>query len=867
MVKRLLNEYFKKLSLGEEDLYIIDLTKFVETQYLSYTKIVLLENHLLYTLDYKINNSSNINFDALQRELIFKPHRILMQDYTAIPSLIDWIAFQDKLSENDINLKHLNVAAPPVDIVIDHSLQNDFSNNAKALEKNIILEYARNEERFKFLKNVANTFKNINVFPPGSGICHQLNLENLANVIITKNNVVMSETMVGTDSHTTMINGLSVMGWGIGGIEATQVMMNDPIIMQMPEVVGVVLKGELRHAMLISDLALHITDILRKKNVVGKFLEFVGDGIISLTIPERATIANMTPEYGATCSYFPITQENLNYLLATGKSKDHVSKVERYAKEQNLWYSGYQNINYEDIIEIDLSRITLSVSGPSKPQDKLDLTNIPQNFLSQFSDAMTNDSCISTKNGDIVLSAITSCTNTSNPGAIFSAALLARNAYNLGLKPSHKIKTSFSPGSVWVEKYLKESGLLFYLEQLGFYITGYGCAACCGNSGELNDIVETDVNNNNLIVCSILSGNRNYESRIHRLIKANYLASPAIVVAYTLNGSILTNLNKDPITYINRTPIFLEELLPTNDEVRYYIKKFVKFSKRGKSNRFSTRISRLLWEKIPVKKSRKYIWDSNSTYIVKPPYINQEIPIRQNVVKDAHIFLILGDDISTDHISPVGEILANSPAADYLLNMGVSSNSFNSYGARRGNFEVMMRGAFNNPRLVNNMLDNITGPYTLIFPEKELSPIFQAALTYLNRGCPLIIFAGKNYGSGSSRDWAAKALCLLGVKAVVADSFERIHRSNLIGMGIYPFTLSEEINVKHLLLEGGELVDIRLLGNNIEELCLAECIIKSNEIEMRYLLRLEVYNSYEVQVLSSGGFFNDKFARIIKKQG
>ncbi|NUY39403.1 aconitate hydratase AcnA [Wolbachia endosymbiont of Litomosoides brasiliensis] len=785
----------------------------------------------------------------VNHEISYKPARVLMQDFTGVPAIVDLASVRSYVKKNGGDPSKINPSVP-VDLVIDHSVQVDSYGNTSAFSKNIELEIKRNLERYQFLKWGESSFTNFRVVPPGTGICHQVNLEYLAQVICNKSGVAYPDTLVGTDSHTTMVNGLSVLGWGVGGIEAESVMLGQPISMVIPEVVGFKLMGRLSEGVTATDLVLTITNILRAKGVVGKFVEFYGDALDYLPLADRATIANMAPEYGATCGFFPIDQKTLNYLSLTGRPEELIKLVEAYAKEQGLWRSS-EELAFFNILELDLSSVEPVIAGPKRPQDKISLSQVAESFSTSFSvnESKKNDKL---QNESVVIAAITSCTNTSNPSLMIAAGLIARNAIKLGIKSKPWVKTSLAPGSQVVTEYLEKSGLQKDLNTLGFNLVGYGCTTCIGNTGPLNKDIEDNIKNKNLTVAAVLSGNRNFEGRIHPLVKANYLASPPLVVVYALAGTVRIDLTKDSICKDkNGNNIYLKDIWPTNNEIEDYVKSTVTremFIQKYKDV-FSGDEH---WQKIKCERSETYNWDTKSTYIQNPPYFNDLLTgnNEDNVIniKNARILAMFGDSVTTDHISPAGNIASNSPAGIYLKNLGIEPQDFNSYGSRRGNHNVMMRGTFANTRIKNEMISN-EGGYTKHIPSQETMSIFDAAMRYKKEAVLLVVIAGKEYGTGSSRDWAAKGTLLLGIKAVIAESFERIHRSNLVGMGVLPlifqsgvtrkiFDSSETISIKGKIVPSGNL----------------ECIIKRKDNSKQSIqLKCCVQTATEVKYLMSGG--------------
>ncbi len=747
---------------------------------------ILLENLIrkIDCLGIELHDLKNVIDQKVGNEILFSPSRVLMQDYTGVPAVADLAAMRDKIKSQGNDPEKINPVVP-VSLVIDHSINVDSFSREDSLVYNVKKEYERNSERYKLLKWAQGSLKNFLVFPPGSGICHQINIEFLAQIVQKKNRLLFMDSVVGTDSHTTMVNALSVLGWGVGGIEAEAVMLGQPISMQLPKVVGVKLSGKLKDGLTATDLVLSITEKLRKLNVVGKFVEFYGEGLNTLNLSERSTISNMAPEYGATCGIFPIDQETLEYLKITGRDSNHIRIIEKYAKEQEIWYKGSEEINYDENLNINLDLIEPCVSGPKRPQDKIDLVNVPKTFLENLEKEEKNYKQDSKKltHGKVCIAAITSCTNTSNPSVIIMAGLIAKKAIELGLQVPWWVKTSFAPGSKVVDKYLKESRLIKYLNQLGFNIIGYGCTTCIGNSGPLDKKVSDTILEKNLNVCSVISGNRNFEGRIHPHIKSNFLASPPLVILYALAGRVDLDIQNDPINILKGKKIFLKDLWPSRLEVESILKKTVKrdFYKKNYSTIFKGDKE---WENLSVKNSSTYEWSLSSTYIKKPPFLDNEKNDLDIDIK-ARPLIILGDSITTDHISPAGVIKEESSAGKYLKDRQIKVNEFNSFGARRGNHEIMTRGTFANIRIKNKLVNKLGG-YTKHFPTKSEGEIYDVAKKYSEERVPLIVVAGKEYGTGSSRDWAAKGTKLLGIKAVIAESFERIHRSNLVGMGVLP---------------------------------------------------------------------------------
>ncbi|BCB17477.1 aconitate hydratase AcnA [Bosea sp. ANAM02] len=770
------------------------------------------------------------------KEIGFRPARVLMQDFTGVPAVVDLAAMRDGVKALGGDPQKINPLVP-VDLVIDHSVIVDEFGTPKALSQNVELEYERNAERYKFLKWGQGAFDNFRVVPPGTGICHQVNLEYLAQTVWTRKEtidgveveVAYPDTVVGTDSHTTMVNGLAVLGWGVGGIEAEAAMLGQPQSMLLPEVIGFKLTGSLKEGITATDLVLTVTQMLRKKGVVGKFVEFFGPGLYNLTLADRATIANMGPEYGATCGFFPVDAETLDYLTTTGRKADRIALVEAYSKAQGLFATRETpDPVFTDTLELDLSSVQPSMAGPKRPEGRVDLSAVKAGFAAAMDTDYKKGAEIARRvqvegedfdlgHGDVVIAAITSCTNTSNPSVLMAAGLLARNAVAKGLKVKPWVKTSLAPGSQVVAEYLAKSGLQTDLDKLGFNLVGFGCTTCIGNSGPLPAPISKTINEKGLIAGAVISGNRNFEGRVSPDVQANYLASPPLVIAYALAGSVQMDLTTQPLGQgSDGRDVYLRDIWPSNKEIQSFIRENVtramfeeKYADvfRGDAH----------WQAVDAPRSETYAWDDDSTYVQNPPYFQGmgKKPAAIGDIKGARILGLFGDKITTDHISPAGSIKAASPAGSYLTEHGVAVADFNQYGTRRGNHEVMMRGTFANIRIRNHMLgpNGREGGYTIHYPTKEELPIYDAAMKYQAEKVPLVIFAGVEYGNGSSRDWAAKGTNLLGVKAVIAQSFERIHRSNLVGMGVVPFTLQEGTSWASLDLKGDEMVTIHGLAN------------------------------------------------------
>jgi aconitate hydratase len=801
---------------------------------LPYSLKILLEN-LLRTEDNLSVRAADIEALARwdpkaepSREIAFTPSRVLLQDFTGVPAVVDLAAMRDAMQKMGGDAKQIN-PLQPAELVIDHSVQVDDFGGPDSFRKNAELEFERNRERYAFLRWGQKAFRNFKVVPPDTGIVHQVNLEYLARVVFATtptsgNPSAYPDTLVGTDSHTTMINGLGVLGWGVGGIEAEAAMLGQPVSMLIPHVIGFRLKGKLPEGATATDLVLMVTEILRKKGVVGKFVEYFGPGLAELPLADRATIANMAPEYGATCGIFPVDAETVRYLRFSGRAEEQIQLVEAYTKEQGLFHTASTpEAVYSDIIELDLGTVEPSLAGPSRPQDRVRLGDVKKNFETALPQLLSKskkkdgakpkasgDGKGQLHHGSVVIAAITSCTNTSNPSVLMAAGLLAKKAAERGLQTKPWVKTSLAPGSKVVTDYLADSGLLRYLEQLRFFLVGYGCTTCIGNSGPLPAAISKEIEENDLVVGAVLSGNRNFEGRIHAEVRANYLASPPLVVAYALAGRVDIDLQKEPLgNDAQGKPVYLRDLWPSQQEVQQAIQKSVR------SEMFHKQYSEVYkgdatWNSLPVPEGDRYQWDLKSTYVKHPPYFENmgKQPGAVSDIKSARVLAVLGDSITTDHISPAGSIKAQSPAGRYLIEHGVKLEDFNSYGSRRGNHEVMVRGTFANVRLKNLLAPGTEGGVTRHLPDGAPMSIFDAAMQYEKEGVPLVILAGKEYGSGSSRDWAAKGPRLLGVRAVIAESYERIHRSNLVGMGVLPLQFQGGANAASLGLNGEEVYDI-----------------------------------------------------------
>jgi len=806
---------------------------------------VLLENLLRYEDDVSVGKNQILamkewlNTKTSNTEIAYRPARVLLQDYTGIPAVADLAAMRDLFKKKNKDPNKVNPLSA-VDLVIDHSVQVDTNATKDSLEKNVKREFERNGERYEFLKWGAQAFDNFRLIPPGTGICHQVNLEYLSKVAWTTTHdgeeYVYPDTCVGTDSHTTMVNGLSVLAWGVGGIEAEAGMLGEPVSMLIPEVIGFEVTNKMPEGTTATDLVLTVVKQLRDKGVVGKFVEFYGEGLKNLTLADRATIGNMAPEYGATCGFFPVDEETLEYLRFSGRDEETIKLVEDYAKAQGLWAS--DDIVFTDTVSLDMSTIVPTISGPKRPQDKVLLTEASTDFKKVSKEIIKREepktvevkgANHSLSDGDIVIAAITSCTNTSNPKVLIGAGLLAKKADELGLTVKPWVKTSLAPGSQVVTDYLNKAGLSPYLDKLGFNLVGYGCTTCIGNSGPLADNINNAILDNDLLVTSVLSGNRNFEGRISPVVKANYLASPPLVVAYAIAGNMNFDMYKDSLGKSKEgNEVYLKDIWPTNKEIEDTLLTSLN------ADMFKSRYENVAqgpkeWQDINIEPGSIYEWDDGSSYVKRPPFFDNmtDDPEGFKEIKDARPLVILGDSITTDHISPAGSIPKDSPTGDYFMKYQIQPKDFNSYGARRGNHEVMMRGTFGNIRVKNEMAPGTEGGFTKIYPEGKDATIFDAVTEYKKRGTPLVVFGGKLYGSGSSRDWAAKGSQLLGIKLVIVESFERIHRSNLVGMGILPLEFTQGMDRLKLNLKGSELVTV--LG--IEEGVNPKQIVK---VEIKY---------------------------------
>ncbi len=867
---------YNYFSLPEAAAKIGDITR------LPYSLKVLLENVLRfedgrsYTVDDAKSISGWLAEGRSTKEVPFRPARILLQDFTGVPAVVDLAAMRDALDTLGGDPRKVNPLVP-VDLVIDHSVMVDVSGSKDALQKNVDIEFERNGERYEFLRWGQSAFANFRVVPPGTGICHQVNLEYLAQVVWTSQDgpdtYAFPDSCYGTDSHTTMVNGLGVLGWGVGGIAAEAAMLGQPIAMLIPDVIGFKLTGKLREGITATDLVLTVTQMLRKKGVVGKFVEFYGTGLDELPLADRATIGNMAPEYGATCGFFPVDKTTIDYLRISGRDEHRIALTEAYAKAQGMWRdASTPDPVFTDTMELDLSTVEPSMAGPKRPQDRVALSNIATSFskdLAAGTMGVPGDKAdlrvgvdganYDLGHGDVVIAAITSCTNTSNPYVLVAAGLVARKARAKGLKPKPWVKTSLAPGSQVVTEYLDKAGLSADLDALGFQTVGYGCTTCIGNSGPLPDAIVDAVENNKLVVASVLSGNRNFEGRVHANVRANYLASPPLVVAYALAGTVKLNLTTDPIgTGSDGQPVYLKDIWPTTQEVNDTVHAVV--TRKMFMERYGDVFKGpAQWQAIRVDAdSDTYRWNSGSTYVQNPPYFTGMTMDVADIksVHGARILASLGDSITTDHISPAGSIKKASPAGDYLLEHQVRQADFNSYGARRGNHEVMMRGTFANIRIKNELAPGTEGGVTKHHPSGEVMPIYDAAMKYKNEGVPLVIFGGKEYGTGSSRDWAAKGTFLLGAKAVIAESFERIHRSNLVGMGVLPLVFKNGEDRKSLGITGAETIDLLGIENLSPRMDVTMVIHRPDGTTHTTTLMCRVDTADEVEYYKNGGILH-----------
>lgn len=846
---------------------------------------VLLENLL------RNEDGSTVNEDDLKamvdwqkdkkidREIQYRPARVLMQDFTGVPGIVDLAAMRDAVDRAGHNPETINPLSP-VDLVIDHSVMVDKYASPEAFKENVRIEMERNKERYEFLKWGQGAFENFRVVPPGTGICHQVNLEYLGKSVWTKEEdgktFAFPDTLVGTDSHTTMINGIGVLGWGVGGIEAEAAMLGQPVSMLIPEVVGFRLTGKLNEGVTATDLVLTVTQMLREKGVVGKFVEFYGPGLDNLPLADRATISNMAPEYGATCGFFPVDDETLRYFRLSGRDEETIELVEKYSKAQGLWRDNDNEPEYTDSLELDLSDVTASLAGPKRPQDRVNMEQLGSNFdliLETNGQSAEKDKEVPVKgkdyslsHGDVVIAAITSCTNTSNPSVMMAAGLLAQKAIEKGLMRKPWVKSSLAPGSKVVTDYLAKAGLDEYLDKLGFNLVGYGCTTCIGNSGPLDDEITEAIQEGDLTVSSVLSGNRNFEGRVHPEVKANWLASPPLVVAYALAGTTRTDLTKDPIGKDkDGNDVFLKDIWPSSAEISEAVKMV-------DNQMFGKEYAEVFagdeeWQRISVAEGKTYNWQDESTYVKNPPFFEGiDKPLEDpSDIKDANVLAVFADSITTDHISPAGSIKPDSPAGKYLQENGVAVKDFNSYGSRRGNHEVMMRGTFANIRIKNQMLDNVEGGFTKFIPTGEQMPIYDAAMKYMENDTPLVVLAGKEYGTGSSRDWAAKGTRLLGVKAVIAESYERIHRSNLVGMGVLPLQFVDGQGVEAHKLTGEEQISVLGLNGDLKPGQMLDVVAKRKDgSEEKFQVKCRIDTGNEMNYYKNGGILHYVLRQMLK---
>ena len=864
------------LNIGNKQFSFYNISKlhdqFSGIQKLPKCKKILIENLL------RLEDGKDVNKNLIEKvlknpeekhEIFFLPARVLLQDFTGVPAVADLAAMRDAVALKEKNPSSINPLSQ-VDLVIDHSVMVDYFATPNAFQKNVDMEFGRNKERYEFLKWGQQAFENFRVIPPGTGICHQVNLEYLSKVVWSKSingsEYLYPDTLVGTDSHTTMVNALGVLGWGVGGIEAEAAMLGQSVSMLLPEVVGFKIEGSLQEGVTATDLVLTVVEMLRAKGVVGKFVEFYGEGVKNLSLADRATIANMAPEYGATCGFFSTDEETVKYLNLTARDKDLVEIVEKYNKIQGLWMDNQSE--YNDHLELNLSSVQASLAGPKRPQDRINLNGVSANFQKLLQDAPKKSEVknhnYQLTDGDVVIAAITSCTNTSNPNVLVAAGLVAKKASELGMQVKPWVKTSLAPGSKVVTDYLNQSDLTKHLDAMGFHLVGYGCTTCIGNSGPLHPDIADAITENNLTVASVLSGNRNFEGRVNPHVKANYLASPPLVVAYALAGTVNIDLSKDALGVSSEgKEIFLKDIWPTNEEINSIVGQHVS------AEMFSQQYSNALlgpkeWQNIQTSEGDLYQWKEESTYVQKPPFfdtISEDEKEIQNI-DNARPLLLLGNSVTTDHISPAGAIKQDSPAGDYFMERQILQKDFNSYGARRGNHEVMVRGTFANIRIKNELLSDVEGGYSILEPEKKQMSVYEVAMEYQKRAENIVVFAGQEYGTGSSRDWAAKGTKLLGIKAVIAESFERIHRSNLIGMGVLPIQL-DNTNIQELGIKSSDLVDIKL-HSEIKPLEKISVILKQGDAtkELQCTLRIDTIN--ELQYYKSDGILNFVLNNILK---
>ena len=907
-------DYRSQIEIKNRTYTIFDITRLekngiADVKRLPYSIKILVEN-LLRKLDGRVVLDEDLeNIARWQKsyetpvEIPYHPARVLMQDFTGVPAVVDLAAMRDAVKDMGGDPQKINPLVP-VDLIVDHSVQVDYFGTTDAITQNVAKEYERNAERYALLKWAQKSFDNFNVVPPNSGICHQVNLEYLGRVVMTEKagnaTVAYPDTLVGTDSHTPMINAIGVMGWGVGGIEAEAVMLGQPYYMSIPQVIGVKLLGELSEGITATDLVLTVTELLRRRNVVEKFVEFFGPGMKNLTVTDRATLANMTPEYGATLGFFPIDEKTIDYLRMTNRV-DQAEIVETYAKTLGLFYADAAEPEYSEVVELDLATVVPCVAGPARPQDRIELTDLPNNFatvlagkyerntdvahISKYHDesgsqttrpeacspkkkacqVVVNGESVRLCDGDIVIAAITSCTNTSNPFVMLGAGLVAKKAVEKGLRVPAYVKTSLAPGSKVVIDYLKDAKLLSYLERLGFYLAGFGCTTCIGNSGPLPPEIDKAIKDKDLTVAAVLSGNRNFEARIHQQVRANFLASPMLVVAFAIAGSIDIDLTTEPLGQDSAgKPVYLKDIWPTAEEIESLIHQHVK------QQYFKEEYARIFdgdqfWLELPVAESTTFAWQDPSTYIRKPPYFHGfTLDISQPAdVQNAGVLLILGDSLTTDHISPAGAIPPDYPAGKYLIEKNVAPADFNSYGSRRGNHEVMMRGTFGNIRIKNRLVEPKEGSFTLKFPERQEMFVYDAAMQYMAEDKPQVVLGGKEYGTGSSRDWAAKGSQLLGIQAVIAESYERIHRSNLVGMGVLPLTFKNDDSWENLGLDGSETITITGIANIEPRKTLLVRAVKPDGSDIEFEVTARLNTDIDVEYFKHGGILPYVLRKIL----
>ena len=890
--------FVKNLETSKGSFKYLSLKELEEKEYkikqLPYSIRILLENALrnfddFSVTDNHISNLLNWTPEPANSDVPYKPSRVLMQDFTGVPSVVDIAAIRSEVARKNKNASKINPQIP-VDLIIDHSVQVDYFGTHYAYERNVRNEYKRNAERYKFLKWGQSAFDNFSVLAPGLGICHQVNLENLATVVTDRDDYIFPDTLVGTDSHTPMVNGIGVVGWGVGGIEAEAAMLGQPIYFTMPEVIGVKLTGKLQKGTTATDLVLSITEMLRKNGVVGKFVEFFGSGLDNLSVPDRATISNMSPEFGCTITYFPSDNQTLRYMRQSSRSDQLIETVEQYTKENLLWRQNEEEIKYSDVLELDLDYIVPSISGPKKPHERISVNRSKQavsNILTETFNREyitpesrkenTSENTRSAKisedgmeyelsDASVVVAAITSCTNTSNPDVMVGAGLIAKKAVEKGITTKPWIKTSLAPGSQVVTKYLKSSGLLPFFESLRFHVVGYGCTTCIGNSGDLPEKVANAIREKDLAVASVLSGNRNFEARIHPDIKMNFLASPMLVVIYALAGRVDIDLFNEPVGLDpNNNPVYMEDLWPDSEEIQQVIRDVItpEFYKDTYRNLFA---GNKTWENLEAPTGEVFQWDDTSTYVKEPPFFQNisDEPEDLQDIEAARPLLVLGDSITTDHISPAGKFSKDSPAGQYLVNNGVAPQDFNSYGSRRGNHEVMIRGTFGNVRIKNEMVDR-QGGFTKYIPDGKEMTVYEAAMNYQENNVPLVVIAGKEYGSGSSRDWAAKGSALLGIKAVIAESFERIHRSNLVGTGVLPLQFKKGESRQTLGLDGNEKYYISGISDGLSPGSdLNVKAVKDNGKEIDFTVQARIDSGIEVEYYKHGGILQYVLRKFLK---